>query len=73
MTDDIMTRLGTPDDCIRELLSGCVCNFIGDGNCRCCRAAEMIEHLRTELESYQVPQRIRNAKAMWNEMGFGDD
>ena len=50
MTDDIVTRLGTADDCIRELLSGCICDFIGDGNCRCCRAAEMIERLRADRD-----------------------
>jgi len=53
MTDDIVTRLGTPEDCIRELLSGCKCTFIGDGNCRCCRAAEMIERLRYEVQRWK--------------------
>ena len=50
MTDDIVTRLGTPEDSVRELLSGCTCNFIGDGNCRLCRGAEQIERLRKKAD-----------------------
>ena len=50
---NIVTRLGTPEDSVRELLSGCTCNFVGDGNCRLCRGAEQIERLRKELEVYK--------------------
>ena len=53
MSDDIVTRLGTPKDSVRELLSGCTCNFIGDGNCRLCRGAEQIERLRAKANRFE--------------------
>jgi len=53
MSDDIVTRLGTPEDSVRELLSGCICNFIGDGNCRLCRGAEQIERLQVERDMWK--------------------
>ena len=54
MADDVVTRFGTTDDVVRDLLSGCICEFIGDGNCRCCRAADEIERLRAEVRALET-------------------
>ena len=61
MTDDITTRLAY-DGCDEP-----ACNMIrGD-------ALIEIETLRAELVKHQLPQRISNAKAIWEEMGFDND
>lgn len=55
------------DDIVHDLLVGCVCPTIGEGSCRCCRAADEIVRLRAELKESE-----EYATDLWRQRHRGD-